>query len=256
LALQNDYTLKGKDKLYLVGHSDAHVGSEQYNEEYREDWRDNLKRIRNPIRGYIGGDMNESATKRLSNSSYRQQMHVNDQLTYNTDFLSDFDFWKVAVMGNHEVRLQKEFDMDINRILAENLGCDYGYQYYDRFTVNGELITVYIAHGAGSSKYHYTAEGKIIRDTQNIDADIIMQGHNHRCNHFSIPHSDPNSKTGIRRKHYCFMGGFVSYKNSYADAMQMSYLPEAYCYLTIDKNLRVEHNLFYIDERRPDLMKI
>jgi hypothetical protein len=89
-----------------------------------------------------------------------------------------------------------------------------------------------------------------------VEADIIINGHNHRCGHFSIPMVDPNSDYNLRRKHYVFSGGFISYKGSYADAMQLPPLPEGFLYLTIDKNLRVESNLFYIDERRPDLMEL
>ena len=256
MALQDNYTLKGKDKLYLIPHSDAHTGSEQYNELFREYWRDTIKRIHNPKRGYLGGDLNESATKQIANSTHRQQMDINDQIEHNIGFLSFMDDWQCSVMGNHEIRLQKDFDIDINRIIANELNCDYGYQYYDQFTVNGTPLTVYVAHGKGSSMHHYTAESKIIRDTRGIEANIIINGHNHRCGHFSIPVVDPSSPIGLKRKHYVFSGGFVSYKNSYADAMQLPPLPEAFCYLTIDKNLRVESNIFYIDERCPDLLKV
>lgn len=253
----DSYTLKDKDKLYLIPHSDAHVGSEQYNELFREYWRDTIKRItKNPTRGYLNGDMCESATKHLANSSYRQQMNINDQIEYTVDFLKWFDNWKCCTMGNHEIRLEKEFDIDINRIIANELKCTPCYQFYDQFMVNGKPFTVYVAHGKGSSMHHYTAESKIIRDSRGIEADILINGHNHRCGHFSLPLVDPSNPIGLKRKHYVFSGGFVSYQGSYADAMQLPPLPEAFCYLTIDKNLRVESNIFYIDERCPELLKV
>jgi UDP-2,3-diacylglucosamine pyrophosphatase LpxH len=248
----SDYTLKDKDLLYILPIGDIHLGSEDANLEYLDYWMDTVRRIKAPKRIYLMGDLVESATKRLANSSYRQQMPLDDQIEQTIQFFKPLKNDIVySCMGNHEIRLSKDYDLDLNRIIANGLDCPYGNQHLDTFTVNGKPLTVYTAHGKGSSMYHYTAESKIIRDTQTINADIIMHGHNHRAGYFSIPTRTSN---GLRRKHYMFTGAFLGY-GGYADAMQLPILPEAFCQLRVNKDVNIRSELFYIDERRPDLME-
>jgi len=91
----------------------------------------------------------------------------------------------------------------------------------------------------------------MIRDTQTIQADILLQGHNHRCQYWSIPLNTPE---GVKRRHYAFTGSFLGY-GGYADQKQLPLLPESFLYLGINKNHRVLSNIFYIDEVAPELMK-
>ena len=199
------------------------------------------------------GDLIESATKHLANSSFQQEMSLTDQINETIDFFKPLkDDIVFACKGNHELRLEKDYDLNIMDIIAGQLDCPHGNQNIDSFTLNGRETSVYTSHGKGSSAYHYTAESKIIRDTQTIQADIFCHGHNHRCGHFSIPIKTMN---GLKRKHYIFSGAFLGY-GGYADAMQLPSLPEAFIILGLNKEGRLFPNIHYIDERKPELMKV
>lgn len=249
--MQDKYSLKDKELLYLLPIGDIHLGSENCNQDYLDYWLDTTRRIKNPKRIYLMGDLVEAATKRLANSSYRQQMSLDDQIDQTIEFFRPLrDDIVFSCIGNHEIRLSKDYDLDIMRLISNQLKVPYGNQNIDTFTVNDQQLSVYTAHGKGSSLHHYTAESKIIRDTQTIDADIVIHGHNHRVGHFSIPKRTPN---GLRRKHYCFSGAFLGY-GGYADSMQLPILPEAFCQLRVNKDCIIRSELFYIDERCPSLM--
>jgi UDP-2,3-diacylglucosamine pyrophosphatase LpxH len=251
--LKSEYFLKGKQQINLIPVGDIHLGSEQLNYDYLDYWKHTIKNLKGEKRIYLMGDLCESATKRLANSSYRQQLSLDEQIEGTIEFFYPFHKNIVfACMGNHEIRLSKDYDLNIMREISKSLDCKYGNQYIDNFKINNKLISVYVAHGKGSSAYHYTAESKIVRDTQTIQANIIINGHNHRCGHFSIPNRTIN---GLERKHYVFSGAFLGY-GGYADSMQLPLLPEAFLYLGINKERRVFSNVFYIDERRSDLLKL
>lgn len=249
--LQDSYTLKEKEILYILPIGDIHLGSEDCNLDFLDYWKDTTKRIKNPKRIYLMGDLVEAATKKLANSSYRQIMSLDDQIDQTIEFFKPLsDDIVFSCMGNHEIRLSKDYDLDIMRLIANGLGCPYGNQYLDTFSVNGKPLTVYVSHGKGSSMYHYTAESKIIRDTQTINSNIYIQGHNHRCGHFSIP---TRNHDGLKRKHYVFSGAFLGY-GGYADAMQLPILPEAFIQLRVNKDVNIRPEIFHIDERCPELI--
>jgi UDP-2,3-diacylglucosamine pyrophosphatase LpxH len=251
---KTNYRLKGNQKLYICPLSDLHIGSEQFNQDYFEYALDTIDNIQSDKRIYIVGDLIEHASKTVGNSSFHTTMDVNDQMDLAINYLKPFKKDIVfAARGNHELRSSKDYDIDIMRLIANALNCDYGYQNIDSFTINQNPFSVYVAHGKGSAAHFYTAESKIIRDTQHIQADMYLNGHNHRCGYFSVPYRNDE---GIKRKHYAFTGAFLSYLSGYADMMQLPLLPEAFLNLSISKDLRVNPNLYYIDQRRPDLLSV
>lgn len=250
--MQDEYHLKSRQTLSIVPIGDIHRGSPETNYQYLEYWKHTINHIKGPKRIYLMGDLIEAATKSLADSSYEQEMTLDDQINETIEFFEPYKEDIVfACNGNHELRLKKDYHLNITRLIARQLGCKSGNQHLDTFYINDKPFTVYVAHGKGSSMYHYTAESKIIRDTQTVDCDIVMHGHNHRCGHFSIPKT---TSEGLKRKHYVFSGAFLSY-GGYADTMQLPRLPEAFIYLGINKELRVYPNIFYIDERQPQMMK-
>lgn len=259
--LQDEYELGYKEVLYLVPVGDMHIGSPECNHHFLKYWKDVVSRIKSPKRLYLMGDLLEMATKKLANSSYQQVMRPSKQIKCAKKLLKPFaDDIVFGAIGNHEERLIKDFDYDVLEGIAEDLDIPWGYQHIDQFIVNGESHAVYVQHGSGSTKWHYTAESKHIRDTQHISSPIRMQGHNHRCGHFTIPHKTAMTMrngvpTNIQRIHYVMTGGFISY-GGYADAKQMPPLPESFIHLRIDRNQRVIPEPFYIDERTPELMRL
>jgi UDP-2,3-diacylglucosamine pyrophosphatase LpxH len=250
---KQSYRLKGNQKVYIIPIGDLHICSPEYNAEYLEYCLDKIDEIKSQKRIYLMGDLLECASLRVGNSSFKAEMSLDEQLDHSINLLKPYkrDIINAAI-GNHEIRLSKDYDFNIMSVIGRALKTSNGNQFIDVFTINGEPIRVYTAHGKGSSAHHYTAMSKIIRDTQHIAADILLQGHNHRSMAFSLP---LKSSTGIERKHYGFTGAFLSY-GGYADAMQLPPLPESFIQLSINKDLRVRGQDFNIDECKPDLMRL
>lgn len=256
--MKKNYNLRGNQILNIIPLSDLHIGSEQFNEDYFNYRLELIDRIESDKRIYLCGDLLEAASKHVGNASFRTEMTLDDQLDYVIDALKPYrkDIVSSAI-GNHELRLQKEFDFDINKVIGRALKIPTGHQFLDTITVNGTEMTIYSAHGKGSSAHHHTAQSKMIRDTQHIIADILMHGHNHRCDHFTQPLllPGPEGQSRVFRKHYVFTGSFLRY-NGYAEAMQLPILPEAFIQLAINKDLRVSSKQYNIDETKPEYMEL
>lgn len=252
-----NYKLRGNERIYILPISDLHAGSEQFNEEYFKYMLEQLDGIKSDKRIYLGGDLMEAASKHVGNSSFKTTMSLDDQIDYILKALKPYkkNIVNMAI-GNHEARIVKEFDLDINKLIAREFDIPYGNQFLDTFVINGEPFTVYSAHGKGSSAHHYTAQSKMIRDTQHVKADLFMHGHNHRCDHFSVPtmQSGPEGRE-IGRKHYVFTGAFLKYVG-YAEAMQLPILPEAFIQLNINKDFRLRSTQFNIDECKPEYVEL
>lgn len=251
--MKTNYRLKNNQTLTIIPIGDIHIGSEEFNQDFFEYSLTRIEEIPGEVLIYLMGDLLEVATKKLANSAFRATMTVNKQLDTIIDYLRPYKkSIRFCCIGNHEIRLSKDYDFNILKLVAEALECPYGHQNIDTININNQPFSIYTAHGAGSSKYFYTAESKMIRDTQHITADLYLHGHNHRCGYFTQPTRGP---TGFHRRHYAFTGAFLSY-GGYADMMQLPVLPEAFLHLKINKDQRLRPNFFYIDQVRPDLMEL
>lgn len=253
--MKTNYKLRGNEKVYILPLSDLHIGSKQFNEDYFNYALDTIDTIKSDKRIYLCGDLLESANKQTGNAAFCTEMTLDDQIDY---AISVFKPYKKDIVfsciGNHEARLVKEYDLDINKVIARALHIPYGNQLMDTIHINQEPFTIYAAHGKGSSAHHHTAQSKMIRDTQFIDANLFMHGHNHRCDHFTTPNLrlTPDGKE-VRRKHYVFTGSFLRY-NGYAEAMMLPILPEAFIQLSINKDMRVRSTQFNIDECKEEYL--
>ena len=255
--MKTNYKLRGNEKVYIIPISDMHVGSEQFNQDYFNYRLDTLDKIQSDYRIYLCGDLLEAANKIVGNASFRTNMTLDDQIDFAIKTFKPYRRNIVNMsIGNHEARLVKDFDLDVNKIIARALDVPYGNQFLDTFSINQNKFTVYTAHGKGSSAHHHTAQSKMIRDTQHVLANMYMHGHNHRCDHFSVPQfvrTDEGRTVG--RRHYVFTGSFLRY-NGYAEAMQLPVLPEAFIQLAINKDMRVSSNQFNIDEVKPEYLEL
>ncbi len=187
-----------------------------------------FNRIRNPKRIYLMGDLIETASKKVGNGAYKQQFDVNEQINIICDFLEPLkDDIVFSCHGNHDfLRISKEFDLNVSRLIADRLGCDSGNQCLDTFNINDTDFTVYANHGKGTNAYAHLAQGKIQRETQNIQASLYLQGHNHRLDFFSVP---VRTVDGLNRKYYAFTGSFLNYgEDSYPSQMFLPVLPHSF----------------------------
>ena len=251
--MKQSYKLSGNQKLYIIPISDLHIGSEQFNAEYFEYCLDKIDDIKGDKRIYLLGDLVEHASKTIGNSAFKTTMSLDDQIELAINLLKPYKKDIVySVMGNHEARSSKEIDLNVNKIIAQQLNSKWGNQYLDTINVNDNPFTIYMSHGKGSAAYSHLAQGKMIRETQYISSDLFMQGHNHRLDFFAQP---IRTTEGIKRRYYAFSGSFLRY-SGYPDAMTLPVLPEAFQHITINKDMVVRNNPFYIDIMRPDLFSL
>ena len=248
--IKTDYELHSNQTIKICPLSDMHIGSQEFNEEFFEFAITTLKKLKNNVRIYLLGDILESASKHVGNGAYHTSMTLEDQKALALDYLEPIKKNIVCmVKGNHEARLEKDYDFNIIKDMARELDVPACNQFLDTFYVNCQPFTVYGMHGNGSSKWSWTAKSKIIRETMMIDADLLMQGHNHRLDFFDEP---VMTTTGLKRKHYLFSGAFLSY-DGYAEAMCKPVLPCGFQVCSLDSKLRLDNTMYNIDECCPDI---
>lgn len=233
-----DYKIKSNETISLCFVGDIHCGSSQFDSDFFEYWIQNMKRTKNK-RIYVMGDCLEAASKHIANSSFRQEIDVNDQRQFIVEALEPFsDDIVIYHSGNHEARLSKEFDFDIAKDMARELGVTYSKgSYIDTFTVNGKEYNVNTAHGKGSASRRDLIIGKLLRDTAKIDATIFARGHLHHSLSFTDYYK---SKNGLERKYYLCTGSFLQYSGGYAEEMQLNEVSPAYQILNINRNQKIQ----------------
>lgn len=233
----DEYNIKSNETVSLCFVGDIHCGSQQFDEEFFEYWIQNMKRIKNK-RIYVMGDCLEAASKSVGNSAFRQVMDVNDQRNFIIDAFKPFSEDIVVYHNaNHENRLSKEFDYDIAKDMARELGVSYCKgSNLDTFIVNGKEYNVSTAHGKGSASRRDLIIGKLLRDTAKIEANIYARGHLHHSLNFTDYYQ---TKNGLERKYYLCTGSFLQYSGGYAETMQLNEVSPAYQILNINRNQKI-----------------
>ena len=222
----NDFDLKSNQTISIFPIGDVHVGTPFFNKEYFEymlhkfDTAQGIKII------YLLGDLLDCATKRLGQSAYQQVLSPEEQLDYMVKSLKPFkEHIRGCVIGNHEARFRKEFDLDIMKILADNLWAN---------------------HGTKTSQQQHLMQGAVMRQTQHIDANLYLYGHAHYLSNWS---QVVKSGSDYKRRHYVLIGHYLKYDGSYAQEKLLKPSLEGFSKVTIDKNLRTDVTLYNIDEQ-------
>ncbi|MCE7699958.1 MAG: metallophosphoesterase [Methanobacterium paludis] len=281
--MEDDFTLKNpRDTLYLYNISDLHLGSASCNLKYIKHMFKEMKDLKGEIIINILGDLFECASIRVGNSAFRQIWTVNEQvreahkLFRSVAKRSNIHIRK-AVPGNHDIRLRKE-DFDLMEEFCDRLSIDYcantnisiakrkgeteflkKANFVDKIWVNGKPIKIFGRHGLGSAKRLDLAMSKQDRETIRKDADIYVEGHNHRCHYYPQTMQTSVDEGGFKWQHYGFTGHFLSYPGGYAEEAGLDILPEAYLRMTINDindKIFIDGKEFFVDRYRPDLFKI
>lgn len=280
--MKDDFTLKNpRDTLYIYNISDLHWGSNYCNTNYIKHMFNEIKTRKGPVIINILGDLFECASLRVGDSAFEQIMTVNEQLRSVRKLFKPIINQKnvqlrYCVPGNHEARLNmSHFDLmeefadslnsyyaadtsiQINKIRDEKVFLESA-EFVDKIWVNDKPLKIYGRHGMGSAKRLDLAMGKIQRETADINADIYVEGHNHRCHSYPITVKTSKDEGGMGWRCYGFTGHFLSY-GGYAKKKALNILPEAYLRFTVNDvndKLFVEGKEFFIDRYRPDLWKL
>lgn len=284
--LKDDFKLKTyRDNLFIFQFTDWHLGTETCNLPYIKYLLHEIDKIKAQVIIYITGDLFECADARVGDSPYKQIWSVNKQLREGRKLISGLVrkpnvHLRWAAPGNHESRFKKTH-FDPMEEFCETLHVNYAGDtevefnkktsvstekawvangnFIDKFYVNDKPLKIFGRHGAGSAKRLDLAMGKIQRETIYKDADVFIEGHNHRCFSFPQPIQTSYDEGSMKRRHYGWGGHMLSYPGGYADDTGLDILPEAYIrYQVNDVNgrLQIEKKEFMIDRYRPDLFKI
>lgn len=233
------------NKLYIYPLSDLHLGSPNCDLDYFRYWCHLFEQNRSKNKViYLLGDLIDLQSIRIG--SFEQDISADEQICELIELLKPFKkYINYMTTGNHEKRNKRDYNLDVSKVISEILGVRYDKSdFFDTLNINNKKFTIYAKHGTKFSARPELAQGTMIRDTMNIDADLIMQGHNHFCDYFNRPIQSAN---GIKRKHYAFTGHFLKYKGSYANEKNMTHIPQAFLRLNIDKNLVLKCEEYHKD---------
>lgn len=241
-----EYSLSKKKKLQIYPLGDLHIGSKYFNEDFFNKWLSVFKGTKSEKVIYLQGDLVDFATKRLGNSAYEQVMSVDEQIEFILKKLKPLkEYIKGSVIGNHEARSVKEFDLDISRLIASELECEYGNTLYHKYIINGNEYKIFTQHGNKTSNQVHLMLGQVMRNTQHIDANLFLYGHCHYGENLSLPEIDYD---GYKRRNIVLTGHFLSYKGSYAEQMGLKPSPCSFPVISVGCNLKTDVIFYNEDE--------
>lgn len=245
--MNSDFNLTKKNQtVSIFPISDVHVGSPQFNQGFFEYMLNKFETTSGHKIIYLLGDLMDCATKRISNSSYKQVLSPEEQLDYIVEKLKPYKkHIRYGLAGNHENRFLKEFDLDITRILCDSLGVDYIGELYDTIFINNRPYVIWGSHGTKTSQQQHLMQGAVMRQTQHIEANLYLYGHAHYLSNWSqvTKHGDD-----YKRKHYVLTGHYLNYDNSYAQKMLLKPQLPGFSKISVDSNHRTMVDLYNYDE--------
>lgn len=226
-----EFNLSNRKKLQIFPLSDVHIGNPQFNQKFLEYWIKNFRGSKSEKIIYLQGDLIDLAVKRLGNSAYEQTMSVDDQIETILSYLKPLKHYIVgSVPGNHELRTRKEFDLDVSKLIASELDCEYAPSLYHKLLINDKEYKVFAQHGNKTSNQLHLMLGQVIRQTQHIDANLFLYGHCHYCESLSLP--DVNFD-GYNRRNIVLTGHFLDFRGSYAEFMGLKPNPPAFPVISV-----------------------
>ena len=241
--------MSNKKLLKLIPLGDLHYGNPSFNEELFEKWLEVVKYSKNRII-LLNGDLLEFLD---SNRFYKPKdyINVNEQLEYVIDSLKPYRKDIICNLnGNHGLRTKKQYDLDTDKLIGDSLGVETSKSYHEDICISKgrtpKYIRVFMQHEAPSSKSTLLAMRRFIGEMENIDAEIYLAGHNHKCMYYTKVYRGLDY-TPIR-KTFVFTGSFLNYKGSYADNGRFAYQLPSFPVITVDKDKNVNCRVYWADE--------
>ena len=183
----------GKDlkEVHIIPISDVHVGDKLSNLKLL---RECLQRIKEEENTYtiINGDFCNTALKNSKSDVYSDDLSPMQQLNEMIEFLEPIKS-KILVLasGNHEMRIQKETNIDIVRLAARQLGIEdrYAEGWWYLFLRFGEktrgrkcemCYQVSGYHGSGGGRKVGGKANRLEEMSQTVIADLYVMSHTHK----------------------------------------------------------------------------
>ena len=234
-------------KHYIFPIGDIHIGSKNCNLDFLNKWFNEFDKASSNKSIYLMGDLIEAPTTRID--SYSINLTTNEMIERIVELFEPYqEYIRISVRGNHENRMQKEFNYDVAQEIANRLDVNYSKNdFFDVIHVGDKSLKVYGLHGLKASKYPELAMKNFRIDMADIDANLYLHAHNHYCEFQSRYY-----RTGYDgyRKYYAFTGSFMDYYGSYAHDKALAPSLPAFMRLDVDKKLHVDCKKYYSDEMR------
>ena len=242
--MENRYKLRSNQNVNILPIGDFHIGVNNFNRDFFESMLERISAL-DKKRIYLMGDLLDTATKRVGNSAFETNMSLEKAREYLIDSLEPFKKDIICYCrGNHENRQVKDYGYDIVADISRELDTMPVHSNIDEFQINDFTFSVFTRHGKGSSKNSPLAMNKLLRETQDIVADLYLEGHNHRLTFFN---QIKNTAEGYKRVYYGHTGAFLDYTGSYAEAQYLPMEPASWQCIAVNKNRIVKSNQYFDD---------
>ena len=183
------------------------------------------------------GDLLEFPDKNVGDSVYNYVKNPQSALDMLYDLLEPVKDKIIGMhQGNHEQRIMKKNGIDITHMLAKQLGVPYlKYSAYTKIIVNGIPYIIWSTHGNSGAKKPLSKMRVIENLSYQHDADVYIMGHVHAANARKFNYGYVNSKNEacVKHKYLVLAGHFLTYKDSYADMMNLLEEGNSYPVITL-----------------------
>ena len=236
--------LADSNQFYIFPVSDLHYGSNWFNKEVFTQWENAFESVWDNKCIYLLGDLLEFPSTKVN--AWESNLSTEDAVNHVIEMFEPYkEFVRIVASGNHEIRGKKDFNFDVTKVIAKQLGAKYTRNdFFDKIDINGSDFIVYGKHGTETSKYTDLAMKNFKINMGNVDAHLYMQGHNHYADFSQKFQRDFN---GGYMKYYAFTGHFMDYKNSYAHNRGMTVSPPAFLRIGVNQDLNVSAKKFIGD---------
>lgn len=228
--------LSDNNQFYIFPVADLHLGSCSFNKKLFKQWESDFNSVWDNKCIYLLGDLIEFPTTRVN--AYDSNMSTSDMVNQIIDMFEPYkEYIRMVCTGNHEARGLKDFNLDVTKIIAQQLNVPYTRNdFFDVLYINENKFIIYGKHGVSTSKYPDLAMKNFKIDMGNIDANLYLQGHNH---YLEFSKKYQRDYDGGYLKHYCFAGHYLNYKDSYAHDKGLTVSPPGYMRLGVNRALNV-----------------
>lgn len=178
------------EEIKIIPLSDIHIGDPLCDKDLLQKTINYIKEKDN-VFTILNGDLINCALKNSKSDIYNDEMTPMQQMNKIVEILKPIKHKILAMTsGNHENRVYNDTSIDINAIIAKELGLEdrydsisiYLYLYFGNKESGRKapmVYTIYMKHGNASGKSIGSKANALIDMTDTLISDIYIMGHTH-----------------------------------------------------------------------------
>ena len=181
--------------------------------------------LKNKVYVLLMGDLCEVATRHSVGAGVYEQTSVaekqHEEMVEWLRPLADAKLILGTHRGNHGERTYKESGFDIDKALARELRVPFlGDACWSAFKVGEQNYSIYSLHGRTGSRFDGTALLSVERISTSFFADLVCQGHVHKCiNSIVLTQRVVDGRVVEHKKHLLITGAYVKYDGGYGQTL-------------------------------------